>query len=166
MLFLSAFFRPLWGWDRPCLTELLGHANSCSLCHATAQPSLSEKQVILRSPGCCFCAVHSERDPPLPLRCLCCSRWLLWCWIWPGVPRTLFSKSRHFVLVLFLDRCEIPVILGSQYSYTLLFHRCVRHTTVGWQRCSCQSRCLSGYLSCIVVTCLSATTVEWSRSRG
>jgi len=43
------------------------------------------------------------------------------------MPRTLLSQSRHFVLVL-LGKREVPVVLGSQYCYTLLFHGCVRVT--------------------------------------
>lgn len=61
----------------------------------------------------------SDQDPPLPMGCPWCSSWSLWCWISSGVPRTLFNKNRHLVLLLY--RHQILVVLWSQYSYTLLF---------------------------------------------
>lgn len=155
---------PLRGSDRPRLTQILWVMSvhvRCAIRQTYPFWKTSNQSLVHCSHGIC-----SEQDPPLPLGCPWCSRWLLWCWVLSGVPRTLFSKNRHFVLVPLLYRHEIPVVLGSRYTYTLLFHRCMCHTAVGWQSSSCQNRCLSGYLTYLVVSYLHVTTTGWSRSMG
>lgn len=109
--------------DRPRLTRILWVMSvpvPCAIWQTYPFWKTSNQSLVHCSNGTC-----SEQDPPLPLGCPWCSRWLLWCWVLSGVPRTLFSKNRHFVLVPLLYRREIPVALGSHYSYTLLFHRCI-----------------------------------------
>lgn len=103
-------------WDRPCLTQLLSHVSSCSLCCLTDLPLLENKQSVT----CALSPWHSsDQDSPLPLGCPWCSRWSLWC----EFHQMFLSKNRHLVPLLY--RHETPVVLGFWYSYTLLFHRCI-----------------------------------------